>query len=114
MGEKSSPWRNHRPVKVYTKHKVQEGEETDSDATFHVTPNKEWFSDYSTDASGTVRLGNRQECNIAGTGEVQRGSHPIAERQHYHPALGLAHTRAEEEFGLHRHGSQNRVSNDSK
>ena len=42
----------------------------DSGATFHMTPNKAWFSDYSTDVSGTVQLGNRQDCNIAGTGEV--------------------------------------------
>ena len=42
----------------------------DSSATFHVTPNIEWFSNYSAEASGTVRLGNRQECTIAGIKEV--------------------------------------------
>ena len=42
----------------------------DSGATFHVTPNIECFSNYSTDTSGTVRLGNGQECKIARTGEV--------------------------------------------
>ena len=29
-----------------------------SGATFHVTPNIKWFSNYSVDASGTIRLGN--------------------------------------------------------
>ena len=42
----------------------------DSVATFDVTPNIEWFSNYSVRTSGTVRLGYGQECKIAGTGEV--------------------------------------------
>ena len=42
----------------------------DSGATFHVTPNIEWFSNYSADANGIVRLGNKEECKIGGTGEV--------------------------------------------
>ena len=41
-----------------------------SSATFHVTPNIKWFSNYSAGTSGTVRLSNRQECKIAGIGEV--------------------------------------------
>ena len=42
----------------------------DSGATFHVTPNFEWFSNYEAKMRGTIRLGNGQECKIAGTGEV--------------------------------------------
>ena len=42
----------------------------DSGATFHVTPNLEWFSNYATETSGTARLGNEQECKIMGIGEV--------------------------------------------
>ena len=42
----------------------------DSGATFHVTPNIEWFSNYSAEASGTIRLGNGQECKIAVIGDV--------------------------------------------
>ena len=42
----------------------------DSSATFHVTPNLEWFSNYAAKTSDTVRLGNRQEGKITGTGQV--------------------------------------------
>ena len=42
----------------------------DSGATFQVTPNLEWFSNYAVEMSGTIRLGNGQECKIAGIGEV--------------------------------------------
>ena len=41
----------------------------DSGATFHVTPHHEWFTDYSRSA-GSVRLGNAQECQIAGVGTI--------------------------------------------
>ena len=36
----------------------------DSGATFHVTPNLEWFSNYAAEMSGTVQLGNGQECKF--------------------------------------------------
>ena len=42
----------------------------DSDSTFHVTPNIDWFLDYSVGVSDTVHLGNEQECGIARIGEV--------------------------------------------
>ena len=42
----------------------------DSGATFHVTPNIEWFSNYSFGADGTIRLCNGQECTIVGIGKV--------------------------------------------
>ena len=42
----------------------------DSGATFHITPNIEWFLNFSIDAGSTVRLGNQQECAIVGIGEV--------------------------------------------
>ena len=42
----------------------------DSSAAFDVTPNVEWFLNYSANANNTVRLGNGQECKIVGGGEV--------------------------------------------
>ena len=42
----------------------------DSGATFHMTPNIEWFSNYSARASDTVRLDNGQDGAIEGVGEV--------------------------------------------
>ena len=42
----------------------------DSGATFHVIPNIKWFSNYLTEMSGTIRLGNGQECTIVGIREV--------------------------------------------
>ena len=42
----------------------------DSGATFHMTPNIEWFSNYSARTSAIVRLSNGQECTIARIREV--------------------------------------------
>ena len=42
----------------------------DSSATFHVTPNLEWYSNYTVKTSRTIRLGNGHECKIALTREV--------------------------------------------
>ena len=42
----------------------------DSGTIFHLTRHKEWFSNYSIEMSGTVRLDNGHKCKIAGTGEV--------------------------------------------
>ena len=42
----------------------------DSGGTFHVTPNIEWFSDYSVRAKRTGRLGNGPKCIIARISEV--------------------------------------------
>ena len=42
----------------------------DSGATFHVTANNEWFTNYSIGASSTVKLGNGQEYAITGIREV--------------------------------------------
>ena len=41
----------------------------DSGATFHATPDIEWFSDYSTNAN-SVRLENGQECRIIGKDKI--------------------------------------------
>ena len=41
-----------------------------SGATFHVTPNINWFSNYTAETSGTIQLGNEKECKIARTREV--------------------------------------------
>ena len=42
----------------------------DFGATLHITPNMEWFSNYSARRSGTVWLSNGEECKIAGIGKV--------------------------------------------
>ena len=41
----------------------------DSGATFHATPHREWFMDYSRSAA-SVRLRIAQECKIAGVGTI--------------------------------------------
>ena len=43
----------------------------DSGASFHVSPNCEWFSTYNAGRTGQVMLGNRLACDIVGVGDVQ-------------------------------------------
>ena len=84
----------------------------DSSATFHVTPNLEWFSYYATEMSGTVPLGNEQECKIVGIGEVPiqlpNGNTITLHQVRHVPAL------KKETYGLHRHASQRWVYNGSQ
>jgi hypothetical protein len=42
----------------------------DSGATFHRTPEREWFTTYSK-TNGKVRLGNAQELQIEGIGDIE-------------------------------------------
>ena len=70
----------------------------DSSATFHVTPNIEWFSNYSAGDSNTIRVDNKQECAIVGIIEV-----PIQLPNGNTITLGC--TRIEKVSGLHRHAS---------
>ena len=43
----------------------------DSGASFHVSPNCEWFSTYNAGRTGRVMLGNGLACDIVGVGDVQ-------------------------------------------
>ena len=43
----------------------------DSGASFHVTPHREWFTNYDASRTGRVRLGNYYACEIEGVGDVQ-------------------------------------------
>lgn len=43
----------------------------DSGADFHVTPHREWFSTYSSERLGSMRLADDSACDIVGAGDVQ-------------------------------------------
>ena len=43
----------------------------DSGASFHVSANYEWFSNYNAGRTGRVMLGNGLACDIVGVGDVQ-------------------------------------------
>ncbi|GMI95059.1 hypothetical protein HRI_003175200 [Hibiscus trionum] len=43
----------------------------DSGCSYHITPNKEWFSTYMSVNFGSVYLGDDRCCNIVGIGEVR-------------------------------------------
>ncbi|KAL4362615.1 hypothetical protein GQ457_04G008090 [Hibiscus cannabinus] len=43
----------------------------DSGCSYHITPNREWFSTYMPVNSGSVYLGDDSCCNIVGIGEVR-------------------------------------------
>ena len=43
----------------------------DSGASFHVTPHREWFTNYDAKRTGRVHLGNDYACEIMGVGDVQ-------------------------------------------
>ena len=47
----------------------------DSGASFHVSPNREWFTNYDARRIGNVRLGNGLACDIVGVGDVQMVPH---------------------------------------
>ena len=50
------------------------GDETtwvvDSGASFHLTPERRYFSSYTAGEHGCVRMGNEGTCRIAGIGDV--------------------------------------------
>ncbi|KAK4386031.1 hypothetical protein Sango_2473700 [Sesamum angolense] len=43
----------------------------DSGCSYHIKPNKEWFTSYRSGNFGSINLGNDRCCNIAGIGEVR-------------------------------------------
>ena len=43
----------------------------DSGVSFHVTPHREWFTNYDAKRTGRVHLGNDYACEIMGVGDVQ-------------------------------------------
>ncbi|KAE8715770.1 hypothetical protein F3Y22_tig00110160pilonHSYRG00432 [Hibiscus syriacus] len=43
----------------------------DSGCSYHITPNREWFSTYRSVNSGSVYLGDDRCCNIVGIGDVR-------------------------------------------
>ncbi|KAE8685445.1 hypothetical protein F3Y22_tig00111098pilonHSYRG00167 [Hibiscus syriacus] len=47
----------------------------DSGCSYHITPNREWFSTYKPVNSGSVYLGDDRCCNIVGIGDVRIKMH---------------------------------------
>ena len=43
----------------------------DSGASFHVTPHRDWFIRYQSEASGIVYLGDDHPCQIKGCGDIR-------------------------------------------
>ncbi|KAL0298311.1 UNVERIFIED_CONTAM: Retrovirus-related Pol polyprotein from transposon TNT 1-94 [Sesamum radiatum] len=43
----------------------------DSGCSYHITPNREWFSSYRSGNSGSIYLGDDRCCNIVGVGDVR-------------------------------------------
>jgi len=47
----------------------------DTGSTFHLTPNKHWFSSYESMSGGMVVMGNGDRCEVAGVGSVRLRTH---------------------------------------
>ncbi|KAG8492474.1 hypothetical protein CXB51_009570 [Gossypium anomalum] len=43
----------------------------DSGCTFHMSPNRDWFTTYETVSEGVVLMGNNASCKIAGVGTIK-------------------------------------------
>ncbi|KAL0315376.1 UNVERIFIED_CONTAM: hypothetical protein Sradi_5415800 [Sesamum radiatum] len=43
----------------------------DSECSYHITSNREWFTSYRSGNSGSVYLGDDRCCNIVGIGEIR-------------------------------------------
>ncbi|KAG8483857.1 hypothetical protein CXB51_023418 [Gossypium anomalum] len=43
----------------------------DSGCTFHMSPNRDWFTTYETVSEGVVLMGNNTSCKIAGVGTIK-------------------------------------------
>ena len=39
--------------------------------TFHMYPNRDWFSTYETVSKGVVLMGNNSSCKVAGIGAIK-------------------------------------------
>ena len=63
----------------------------DSGASFHVTPHREWFTNYDAKRTSRVQLGNDYACEIMGVGDVklkfQHGSTFILKNVRHVPNL---------------------------
>ncbi|KAG8499392.1 hypothetical protein CXB51_005981 [Gossypium anomalum] len=51
--------------------KVSEEWILDSGCTFHMSPNRDWFTTYETVSEGVVLMGNNASCKIAGIGTIK-------------------------------------------
>ncbi|KAG8480237.1 hypothetical protein CXB51_024800 [Gossypium anomalum] len=51
--------------------KVSEEWILDSGCTFHMIPNRDWFTTYETMSEGVVLMGNNASCKIAGVGTIK-------------------------------------------
>ncbi|KAG8491575.1 hypothetical protein CXB51_014846 [Gossypium anomalum] len=51
--------------------KVSEEWILDSGCTFHMSPNRDWFTTYKTVSEGVVLMGNNVSCNIVGVGTIK-------------------------------------------
>ncbi|KAG8489614.1 hypothetical protein CXB51_017589 [Gossypium anomalum] len=51
--------------------KVSEEWILDSGCTFHMSPNRDWFTHYETVSEGVVLMGNNASCKIAGVGTIK-------------------------------------------
>ncbi|KAG8500752.1 hypothetical protein CXB51_002776 [Gossypium anomalum] len=51
--------------------KVSEEWILDSGCTFHMSPNRDWFTTYETVSEGVVLMGNNASCKIAGVGTIK-------------------------------------------
>ncbi|KAG8501848.1 hypothetical protein CXB51_004653 [Gossypium anomalum] len=51
--------------------KVSEEWILDSGCTFHMSPNRDWFTTYETVSEGVVLMGNNASCKIAGLGTIK-------------------------------------------
>ncbi|KAG8495946.1 hypothetical protein CXB51_009450 [Gossypium anomalum] len=51
--------------------KVSEEWILDSGCTFHMSPNRDWFTTYETVSEGVVLIGNNASCKIAGVGTIK-------------------------------------------
>ncbi|KAG8497270.1 hypothetical protein CXB51_008544 [Gossypium anomalum] len=51
--------------------KVSEEWILDSGCTFHMNPNRDWFTTYETVSEGVVLMGNNASCKIAGVGTIK-------------------------------------------
>ncbi|KAG8480131.1 hypothetical protein CXB51_025349 [Gossypium anomalum] len=51
--------------------KVSEEWILDSGYTFHMSPNRDWFTTYETVSEGVVLMGNNASCKIAGVGTIK-------------------------------------------
>ncbi|KAG8488508.1 hypothetical protein CXB51_016430 [Gossypium anomalum] len=51
--------------------KVSEEWILDSGCTFHLSPNRDWFTTYETVSEGVILMGNNASCKIAGVGAIK-------------------------------------------